>query len=187
MKIIPVLLTLILFSCSNSHNKNNLGTSNKSDSLANKILDTNTVEKIRKKTVIIVPCSNGYKYNLREGDLNPSLTKHLKSSRQISVLPFPLSKFNGSGFQGVYDKKYATKILTLTDSDYLIFTKMVSNHFYPRPLKQIVNWGYEVKILNTKTLNQTIGISDRNLNSFASIDSSLNSKISNLVSKLKSN
>ena len=104
------------------------------------------------------------------GDLKPFLTKNLKTFNDINIMDFPLSKLNGNGYQAVYDKKYATEILNVTNSDYLIFTKMVSNCFDPKPLNEKINWGYEIKILNTKTLEQTIAISDKNLTSFASID-----------------
>ena len=146
--------------------------------------DTIETEKI---SVIIVPCYNGYQYGLKMGDLNPSLEKHLASHSSIILESFPLSKMEGSGYQGVFDKKHCNKILENVNVDFLIMTKMVSNYFVILTQAQSVenSWGYETKILNTKTLEQFDGISASNLHSFESIDGNIKEQIEVLVTKMK--
>lgn len=131
-------------------------------------------------TVMVIPCSNGYDYNLKMGDLNPSLEKYLDQDDRIILKPFPLKKMQGSGYFGVFDKKHCEKILEKVDVDFLLMTRMHGLDFSPAN-SDSGDWGYDTKILDTESMNQFKGISARKLKSFESIDPDIQSKTDELI------
>ena len=136
--------------------------------------------------VLIVPCSNGYMYNLHRGDVNPSLENYLALDKRISVEPFPLKKMQGAGYFGVYDKKNCDQIIKRTDVDFLIMTRM-SGGLEPMILRASdsiappSNWGYSTRILNVISMTQFEGIRGSKLQSFESVDPDVKQKASGLV------
>lgn len=142
--------------------------------------------------VLIVPCSNGYEYNMREGDVNPSLEKYLSLDERISIEPFPYKKMQGAGYHGVFDKKYCGSILENTDVDFLIMTQMNGGLMPWRLVGDSTAtpyWGYSTRILNTATMEQFIGISGIKLPSFESIDADVknNSLVELILDSQKEN
>lgn len=133
-----------------------------------------------KLTVMVIPCSNGYEYNLRMGDLNPSLEKYLAQDDRISLKPFPLKEMQGTGYFGVYDKKHCDKILERVNVDFLIMTRMIGSDISSAN-SESGNWGYDTKILDAERMVQFDGISARKLKSFELIDSDLKSKTNELI------
>lgn len=131
-------------------------------------------------SVMVIPCSNGYEYNLKMGDLNPSLEKYLSEDKRVQLIPFPLKEMQGSGYFGVYDKKHCTKILERTDVDFLIMTRMKGMDLEPTNADS-GNWGYDTRILNTNRMKQFEGISASHLASFGAIDPDIQSKTDQLV------
>lgn len=130
--------------------------------------------------IMVIPCSNGYLYNTTIGDLNISLVKYLQEDDRIVLAPFPYKKMQGSGYFGVFDKKYCAKILEKTDVDFLIMTRMKGLEF-ERSTADNHHWGYDTKILDVKNMSQFNGISARDLTSFESIDADIKSKIDQLI------
>lgn len=131
-------------------------------------------------TVMVVPCSNGYEYDLKKGDLNPSLEKYLGLDERIILKPFPLKKMRGTGYFGVFDKKYCEKILEKVDVDFLILTRMKGLDGSSVDTES-GHWGYDTKIVDAETMYQFNGISARDLKSFESIDPDIQSKIDALI------
>lgn len=131
-------------------------------------------------TVMVIPCSNGYDYNLKMGDVNPSLEKYLGQDDRIVLKPFPLKEMQGSGYLGVYDKKHCDHILERVNVDFLIMTRMKGIDI-SHANGESGNWGYDTKILNVESMVQFDGISARKLKSFELIDSDVKSKTNELI------
>lgn len=131
-------------------------------------------------SVMVIPCSNGYDYNLKMGDVNPSLEKYLGQDDRIVLKPFPLKEMKGSGYLGVYDKKHCDNILERVDVDFLIMTRMKGIDISSAN-GEAGNWGYDTKILNVESMVQFDGISARKLKTFELIDSDVKSKTNELI------
>ena len=133
-----------------------------------------------KLTVMVIPCSNGYEYNMHMGDLNPSLEKYLDQDDRIIRKPFPLKEMRGSGYFGVFDKRHCGKILEKVNVDFLIMTRM-KGIILQQNDSDSSNWGYETKFLNVHTMQQFKGIQASNLKSFELIDTDLKNKTNQLI------
>lgn len=188
MKIIQVLfLSLIILGCQSNdrtvENDKNVPKIETIDTLDNVVKDS-TIESSQKNTpitVMVVPCSNGYDYGSYSGDLNPFLEQHLSKDERIQLELFPLKKMKGSGFHGVYDKRYCNQILETVSVDFLIMTKMKGG-IGIHPLDTLpLKWGYSTKILNTKTMDQFNGISGKDINSYEEINSDIGLKTNELI------
>lgn len=134
-------------------------------------------------TVMVIPCSNGYEYNLKMGDLNPSLEKYLSQDDRIILKSFPLKEMQGTGYFGVFDKKHCAKILEKVDVDFLIMTRMRGMDISSINAES-GDWGYDTKILDVETMDQFNGISARKLKSFELIDPDIQSKIDELINMI---
>ncbi len=134
--------------------------------------------------VLIIPCANGYEYNSRDGDVNPSLAEYLALDERVTVEPFPYKKMQGAGHYGVYDKKHCASILENTDADFLIMTRMEGGLMPLQLMKDSTaspNWGYSTRILNTKNMEQIDGIRGSQFPTFKSLDPDVKKKIGALV------
>jgi hypothetical protein len=133
---------------------------------------------------MVVPCSNGYDYGLKQGDLNPSLAKYLNRHSRIKVIPFPYKKMNGSGYFGIFDKKQCSNILKNVDVEFLIMTRMKGLELTAIN-SDTGNWGYETKVLNVATMDQLMGVTAQNLQSFQKIDSDIKDKVDVLIELIR--
>ncbi|MFK7784451.1 MAG: hypothetical protein AB8B56_05000 [Crocinitomicaceae bacterium] len=134
--------------------------------------------------VLIIPCANGYEYNVRDGDVNPSLEEYLTLDERVTVEPFPYKKMQGAGYYGVYDKKHCASILENTDADFLIMTRMKGGLMPMQLMKDSTtspNWGYSTRILNTSTMEQIDGIRGSQFPTFESLDPDVKKKIDALI------
>lgn len=136
--------------------------------------------------VLVVPCSNGYTYELHEGTVDPILEDLLRKQPGIDLVSFPYKQMKGSGYFGVYDKKDCSKILERTDADFLIMTRMSGGG------EQILadstdnrNLGYETRILNVRSGKQFPGISGKKLVSMAAMKADVSGKQDQLVKELQ--
>jgi len=134
----------------------------------------------RSKKVLVVPCYNGYNYIQMGYDFNPIIEKKLKENKEISIIPIPYKKMNGSGYQSIYDKKYCAKILEKTNVDFLIMTKFTGNLIDLNEKTKTL--GYETKILNVKTMEQNVSIRAVNLESYEAIEKHIEKNIEKLIS-----
>lgn len=133
-------------------------------------------------TVMVVQCSNGYNYASGGYDFNPIIESELSLSDRFNVHPFPLKKLMGVPYQGVFDKKYCQPIIDKVDVDYLILTRFkgdITEH-----LKND-GWGYDVKIVNTKTLNQQLSISAAGFEEYVQIEEHIKLNIGKLKTDLQ--
>ncbi|UPQ80408.1 hypothetical protein M0M57_06100 [Flavobacterium azooxidireducens] len=135
-----------------------------------KEIDSNKVNRIEKDSienevksnikVIVLQCSNGYGHN----DFNRTIESEISKKEGFTIVPFPNKKLVGVTFQGVYDKKYCIPIIERIDVDYIVMTRFLGNI---EEAVEIIDenfvWGYEIKILNTKSMNQKISIRKDNL------------------------
>jgi len=134
------------------------------------IIDTiDTIE------VMVIPCSNGYEYAMHNYDFNPIIESELNQFKNINVKPFPFKKLIGVPYQGVFDKKYCRPILENVDVDFLILTRFSEK--YSRLTGVEKKWGYELRIVKSKTLEQLNSIKATNLSEYKQIESHIKKNI----------
>ncbi len=132
--------------------------------------------------IIVLQCSNGYGLD----DFRYTLETEIKKNKNFEIIPFPNRKLLGVPFQGVYDKKYCTPIIKKIDVDYIIMTRYLGNIIQgieSRDERRI--WGYETKILNTKSKNQIISIRKDSLKEYNQILDHIKENSSKLISDIK--
>ncbi len=124
-------------------------------------------EKSTKIKVLVLQCSNGYGLD----DFRNVVEKEIGENNQFEIIPFPNKKLLGVTFQGVYDKKYCKPISEKIDVDYIIMTKYLGNIVQGIELidEKTTIWGYEIKILNTKSWNQKVSIRKDDLKKYEDI------------------
>lgn len=135
-------------------------------------------------SILILPCSNGYDYAAAGYDFGPLLTKELNSHDGISVLDFPYKTLQNIPYYGVYDKRYCDGIIKKVKCDFILMSKFAA----PTPdvnSGTTLNWGYEIKLLNTKTMKQIISIGADKLTSYKEIENDIQSKMNVLVKDIE--
>lgn len=125
--------------------------------------------------VMVIPCSNGYEYAMHNYDFNPIIESELNQFKNINVKPFPFKKLIGVPYQGVFDKKYCRPILENVDVDFLILTRFSEK--YSRLTGVEKKWGYELRIVKSKTLEQLNSIKATNLSEYKQIESHIKKNI----------
>jgi hypothetical protein len=134
------------------------------------------------KKIIVLQCSNGYGQN----DFNRTIESEISKKEGFTIVPFPNRKLLGVTFQGVYDKKYCIPIIEKLDVDYIIMTRFLGNI---EEAIEIIDenfiWGYEVKILNVKSMNQKISISKDNLEEYQDIIADIERNGKNLLNDIE--
>ncbi|GAA3509543.1 hypothetical protein GCM10022393_22630 [Aquimarina addita] len=133
--------------------------------------------------VMIIPCANGYEYKIHGYDFNPIIEHTLNDVSQIKVHPFPVKKLIGVPYQGVFEKKYCAPILEKVQVSYLIMIRFTDNPFSNDPTKR--SWGYQTRILKTKTMEQVNSISATGLLQYAEIEEHIQSNIDKLRSDIE--
>ena len=142
---------------------------------------TALTEKLEVDTleIIVVQCANGYEYAMHNYDFNPIVERELNKFKNINVKPFPLKTLMGVAYQGVFDKKYCPPIIEKVTADFLILTRFAKS--YDERYSNQMKWGYELRIVNTKTLEQVNSIRSFNLADYSEIEK----HIENNIEKLK--
>lgn len=125
--------------------------------------------------LIVVQCANGYEYAMHNYDFNPVIEQELNKFENIKVKPFPYKDLMGVAYQGVFDKKYCLPIFEKVDVDFLILTRFDKQ--YEELINPKVKWGYELKIVKSKTLEQINSINAHNLNDYSEIEKHIKENI----------
>jgi len=137
------------------------------------------------KKIIVLQCSNGYGQN----DFNRTIESEISKKEGFTIVPFPNRKLLGVTFQGVFDKKYCIPIIEKIDVDYIIMTRFLGNLREGIEIieeaEEDVIWGYEIKILNIKSMNQKISISKDNLEEYQDITTDIERKGKNLLNDIE--
>ena len=137
------------------------------------------------KKIIVLQCSNGYGQN----DFNRTIESEISKKEGFTIVPFPNRKLLGVTFQGVFDKKYCIPIIEKIDVDYIIMTRFLGNLREGIEIieeaEEDVIWGYEIKILNIKSMNQKIPISKDNLEEYQDITTDIERKGKNLLNDIE--
>ena len=153
-----------------------------SDSLENEPSSINKKEDDNFE-VIVVQCANGYEYAMHNYNFNPVVELELDKFENIKVKPFPYKALMGVTYQGVFDKKYCPPIIQKVDVDFLILTRFDrSNDAF---LIDSTRWGYEVKIVNTKTMEQTKSIHAHDLKEYVEIEKHIKDNIGKLKADME--
>ena len=132
--------------------------------------------------VIVLQCSNGYGHN----DFNRTIESEISKNEGFDIVPFPNKNLLGVTFQGVYDKKYCEQIIEKLDVDYIIMTRFLGNiNEEIEIIGDDFTWGYEIKILNVKSMNQKISIRKDNLDEYQNIITDIKNKGGDLINDIK--
>lgn len=147
------------------------------------ISSNNNLPEIKSLDIIVVQCANGYEYALHNYDFNPVIEKELNRFENINVKPFPFKALLGVSYQGVFDKKYCAPIIEKVDIDYLILTRFSNNYNHLKRTE--MDWGYELRIVNTTTLEQINSIGAKNLKGYEQIKQHIRDNIAKLRSDIE--
>jgi len=172
-EVVLLFLLLMVISC-NTIEKNNDNSLRDSSKIAHDSIST----KIDTLEIIVVQCANGYEYAIHNFDFNPVIENELNKFENIKVKPFPLNELIGIAYQGVFDKKYCTPIIEKVNVDFLILTRFDKKYDALNPSQ--MKWGYELRIVNTETLEQINTISAHDLNDYSDIEKHLKDNIEKL-------
>lgn len=134
-------------------------------------------------SVMVVPSANGYEYAMSNYELDPLLEIGLSASENIQVISFPLEEMTGIAYQGVFDKKYCPPIIEKVEVDYLILNRFDKD--YDEIHRTTMSWGYEVRIINTHTLEQVNSLEAHNLEEYAEIEQHIKANIEKLVGDME--
>ena len=182
------VILIILQSCPNNPTEKNQDSEKVTASITQKDTDQNkgpvhTDPIIDKIKIMVIPCSNDYDFGTNGIELTPYIEEALKQSDSIEVVPFPFKEMKGTGYFGVYDKRYCKPILDKVHADYLIMSELRGNP--EGRFKSDSSWGYGTKILNTKTMIQVSSIQADHLSKYEDIGKSVQRNINNLVADLE--
>jgi hypothetical protein len=183
MRTTLIWIAILLMSCRVEHTQS---TGNDSTTLPVYEADTVATAKtdIQKMKLLVVQCSNGYEFAMANYDFNPIIEESLRSKDTVEVIPFPYKKLMGVIYQGVYDRGYCKPILEKVEADYLIMTRFTGPH-PDTPNSDSVVWGYETKILNTKTMNQKVSIGKSGFERYSDIEDHMRKNIGQLLTDIR--
>lgn len=190
---ILIFLSLLTISCNSTVKKEQNVTEENMDSVlvdSSKIVNDgsslNDSAIIDTLEIIVVQCANGYEYAMHNYDFNPVIESELNKFENIKVKPFPYKSLMGVAYQGVFDKKYCPPIIEKVDVDFLVLTRFDKR--YDELNRSETKWGYELRIVNARTLEQINTISAHSLNDYSEIKKHIQSNIEKLktdIEKLK--
>ena len=129
----------------------------------------------KQKTILILPCSNGYG---SEVPIELFIENALKNNPFVKIIPFPSKKLQNIAYHGVFDKRYCTPIIDKVEVDYLIMSEISGERTNPVLITDTISrgYGYKIKILNTKTLEQKNSINAKDLQSLEDMQKDIMSK-----------
>ncbi len=196
LQTIIFLLFLTFISCNSTEKKGLDSTELKEKTIETNLIDTSKIVNERNLLrdtpntnileIIVVQCANGYEYGMHNYDFNPIIENELNKIDNFEIKPFPLKALMGVAYQGVFDKKNCPPIIDKVDVDFLILTR------FDKPYEEInsnlMKWGYELRIVNTETLEQVNTISAHELNDYSEIEKHIQANIETLkndIEKLK--
>ncbi len=194
-----MFLSLLAFtSCNSTKEKAKDSIESKEEKIEANSIDTSKImnevnlsegtQSIDTLEIIVVQCANGYEYAMHNYNFNPVVENELNKFENIKVTPFPLKTLMGVTYQGVFDKKYCPPIIEKVDVDFLILTRF--DKPYGGFNRNQVKWGYELRIVDTETLEQVNTISAHGLNHYSEIEKHIQENIKRLkkdIEKLKQN
>ena len=188
-QILIFLSVVTIIGCNSTDNKESTVTEKKDSVLVDSAMvvkeetalpDTPKIDTLE---IIVVQCANGYEYAMHNYDFNPVIEKELNKFENIKVKPFPLKILMGVAYQGVFDKKYCPPIIEKVDVDFLILTRFKKR--YDAINGNQMKWGYELRIVNTETLEQVNTISAYDLNDYSEIEMHIQENIEKLKSDIE--
>lgn len=187
------LLLLTITGCNSIGQKEKDSTVVKEDKIENNLIDSSKIvneinlleekQNIDTLEIIVVQCANGYEYAMHNYDFNPVVENELNKFDNIKVMPFPLKTLMGVAYQGVFDKKYCPPIIEKVDVDFLILTRFDKR--FDEINRKTMEWGYELRIVNTITLEQVNTISANELNDYSEIEKHIQANIETLKSDIE--
>ena len=187
---ISFLFLLTIIGCNSIDKKEHNATEKKNESdlvdslkidIVRSMLNDSTI--IDTLEIIVVQCANGYEYAMHNYDFNPIIENGLNKFENVKVLPFPYKTLMGVPYQGVFDKKYCPPIIEKVNVDYLILTRFDKK--YSELNSAEMKWGYELRIVNTETLEQVNSINAHNLNDYQGIENHIEDNIEKLKTDIE--
>ncbi|OJJ16961.1 hypothetical protein BKI52_30045 [marine bacterium AO1-C] len=136
--------------------------------------------------VLVLPNANSYNYMSEGYFINKHIGKELNKLTSIKVKPFPFGALRGVTYLGVFDKRYCLPIVRRVNVDFLILSRFDTD-FPPKGNQK--KWGYQLRIVNAKTLQQINTINAHALNTYSDVEKHIRSNIEKLktdIEKFKS-
>ena len=189
MKYDLIVIAILLISCGEPSKSNSDASVGSIDTTSTLRVDTinsdgNKINS-QKLKLLVIQCSNGYVYSMYNHEFNPVIERDLKGNDKMEVIPFPYKKLMGVPYQGVYDKKYCKPIMERVVADYFIMTRFIGPYDGNPPGLNPLTWGYETKILNTKTMDQKISIGKSGFKKYEDIEIDIKNNIAKLVKDIE--
>lgn len=179
-----LIITPIIFTnCMRTNSKDQISTELKNELMTREaespiyVNPNRGIQTASKLKILVVQCSNGYEYSMHSYDFNPTIENHLKKFDDFQVLPFSLKKLQGVNYQGVFDKKYCQPIIDRINADILILTRFDKEYI---PTDPMMKWGYEIKIVDAKTMKQINSIGAHELGSYVELEKHLKGNVQKL-------
>ncbi|WP_294733709.1 hypothetical protein [uncultured Flavobacterium sp.] len=187
------LLILAICLCIGCKDKEVVKIENKEEEIQNVVEEDSLVLLLEKEIkneersvkILMMPCSNGYEYALHNYNFDPIIEREFKKSTGFEVVEFPYKKLMNIAYQGVYDKKYAKPIIEKVNADIFIMTRFTGNAYGTIGNEEATYWGYETKILNTKTMKQKVSIGANNLLNYEEIEKDIVKNIDELAQDIR--
>ncbi|WP_146052811.1 hypothetical protein [Aquimarina sp. I32.4] len=87
----------------------------------------------------------------------------------LTIIPFPYKKLKGVSYHGIFHKKYCLPIIEKIEVDYIVLSRFISNINCLAIGENGNNWGYEIKILDTKMMTEKVLVMNTELESYKAL------------------
>ncbi len=144
-----------------------------------------TCDQEKKKiNVLILPIFNSYNYAIQGYDFLPTLKKELQKNEEVKVILFPYEKLKETSFHGVFSKKSCLPIIKNVEADYILMSRFVPNPNSIAIGEDGNNWGVEIKIINTTTLEEKNLLKAKGLKSFTVLKNHIKLHRKEIIAKI---
>jgi len=142
--------------------------------------DKKEPEKIK---ILVLPNASSYEVINHGYNFTDIIREHIEKDKGFLMIPFSYKKYKDVPHTGIYDKYYCKSIAAKTDADFIIMTVFLWNPYAKK--KSDRSWGYGVKILNVKTMEQKESIRVENLKDYEAIKKHIRDHIDSFKKDIK--
>lgn len=196
-----ILLSMFIHSCNDSKKGKgeNLGENShamvdvKDTHAVNTNATSNSIryenKTLKPVSVLVLPTRCDYEFQLMGFEFASLIRTQLSNETTFDVPEFPYKILQGTYYNCVYDTIGCKRILKRARFDYIIMSKYTEGDDFIRPMptdsSEITYWGYEIKVLDVKTMKTYIAIKGQKLKSFADLESDIKAKIPTIIQMIK--
>lgn len=177
--IILLIILLIIFGCSKS-DKEEVKKENKSevkrDNTSFKGIFVEKKIKANRVKVLVLPNANSYEYTNHGYNFTDVIGMYISTHKDFESVALPFDK--SIPVSGIYSKYYCNPFIEKTNADFIIMTKFIGTPFAEDKNKR--KWGYGIKVLNTKTLEEKESMRAENMKNIDELRKHIRTNIYNL-------